>query len=163
MSQNLDGGPPIEPTELDPHGIGTVTDFPELDAADVEAPDLNDDLELLASLNADAQRLDREAKAARAKLNAHRAHCYERMESEGVGSTRIDDVGLFVRNEPTWYATVQDREALHAWLQENRPTAIKHTEEEAILNRIVRACIDDGREFPPGLGAYPRKVVAVRK
>ena len=137
-------------------------DFPELDASDVQSPVLNDDLEKLAELNAEAQKLEKDAKAARAELNSWRAHCYERMEDEKVESVRVNGK-LFVRNDPTWFSTIQDEATLFAWLRENRPGILTTKAVEAELNKLVRACLEDGRPFPPGLGAYPRKVVAVRK
>jgi phage host-nuclease inhibitor protein Gam len=144
-----------------PRDANLEADFPELDDADVEN-DLNADLRKLATLNAEAQKLEKKAKDKRAELNAWRAKCYERMEDEEVESTRVGG-NLFVRNEPTWFSTIQDEASLFAWLRENRPGILQTKAVEKELNKLARACLEDGRPFPPGLGAYPRKIVAVRK
>ena len=84
------------------------------------------------------------------------------MEDEEVESVRFKG-NLFVRNDPTWFSTIQDEASLFAWLRENRPGILKTKAIEAELNKLVRACLEDGRPFPPGLGAHPRKIVQVRK
>jgi hypothetical protein len=143
-------------------GIPASEDFPELDGDDVQAPSLNEDLAKLAKLNKAAQAAEKKAKAARSELNKWRDHCYERMEDEEVESVRYNGQ-LYVRNEPTWYSTIQDEASLFAWLRENRPGILTTKAVEAELNKLVRASLEDGRPFPPGLGAYPRKIVSVRK
>lgn len=137
-------------------------DFPELDHTDVAAPTLNDDLAKLAELSKAYSKLYADTAAAKTDLDTWRAHCYERMEDEDVESIRTGG-HLFTRNEPTWYATVQDRTALHAWLKVHRPAALQTREVDKLLNRLVRDAQEDGRPLPPGLGGYPRKIVAVKK
>lgn len=97
-----------------------------------------------------------------ADLKRERQALYDRMEDEGVDSQRIDGV-LVVRPDPTWYHTMQDRDQFHAWARENNPSLLKTREEGELLNALVRECIEDGRPLPPGLGAYPRPTIQVRK
>lgn len=137
-------------------------ELPDLDPADVEAATLNDDLKRLAVLKRERDDLKAQFEAADTAYHEHRDRCYERMEDEETESTRLAGQ-LFVRNKPTWFATVQDRRVFQAWAKQNAPSVLKQTEAEKELNKLVRACIDDGRPFPPGLSAYPRKVVAVRQ
>lgn len=138
-------------------------DFPELDANDVEGATLNDDLDKLAELLHEHNTAAKAAEEAASAYRLHRDHCYDRMEAEKVESIRRNG-RLFVRNDPTWYSTIQDEAQLRAWLKDNAPQAIgKAKLEEKALNRIVRACKEDGRPFPPGLGSTPRRIVAVRK
>lgn len=137
-------------------------ELPDLDASDVEPTTLQEDLDRLAVLKQERDALKERFAEADKAYHEHRDHCYERMEHEDTPSMRRGG-HLFVRNDPTWYATVQDRRVFQAWAKANAPSVLKTAEADAELNKLVRACIDDGRPFPPGLSAYPRKVVAVRR
>jgi len=95
------------------------------------------------------------------RRSAAKEALWERMKDEGVPSIKLDGIGRVTRNEPTWFASVQDRGALQRWAQENRPGLLRVVEEEGLLNKLVREYIDDERELPPGLAAYPRYSVSV--
>lgn len=136
--------------------------LPDLGPADVERATLNDDLMALAKQKRHRDAAKTLFDTANAEYRAMRDAAYQRMEDEKVESVRVDGQ-LFVRNKPTWYATIQDRATFQAWAKQNAPALLVTKEAEAELNKTVRACIDDGRPFPPGLSAYPDKIVAVRK
>ena len=102
--------------------------------------------------------LDEALKRAKARLND-----IMRDPESGMDTIKIKGVGKFVAPEPTWYAQVQDRGALHKWAKDNRPGLLRTREEDALLNQLVRERINSGQALPPGLGAYPRKTVSIYK
>jgi hypothetical protein len=89
----------------------------------------------------------------------------EMMEDVGIGSFRSKK-GSFALEAPeeTWYATFQDFAAFERWAMENNPSLLRvdhHVSAE--LNKFVREQLDNGEPLPPGLGAYPKAVVKVKK
>lgn len=86
---------------------------------------------------------------------------FDRMDGEETDSQKTRG-SLFVRSQ-TIYAKVQDRQAFVDWAKTNDPDLIQDKERGQELNALVRACLDDQSELPPGIGFYTRDTVAVRK
>lgn len=122
---------------------------------------LDEDQESYIRLKRKNTRVQRYAKDLAARKASAELALWERMEAERVKEHRMDGVGKVTRNDPKWYATMQDRRAFQAWASANRPALVKTVEEEALLNALVREYMRDKRPLPPGLGAYPRKNLSV--
>lgn len=87
----------------------------------------------------------------------------EIMEEVGIKTMRTE-LGGYEAPEPTWYATVQDWNAFADWARENQPGLLRYDHGvSAEMNALVRERIDDKQPPPPGLGAYPKKVVRCTK
>jgi hypothetical protein len=139
-----------------------IDDF-EVDDADVDGPTLDDNYRELAKLREEDLRLKREYEDAHSAYLRKRAQVYDRMEDEGVASTKLPGVGHFIRNEPSWKPTIQDKRALLAWAADNSPALLNTELAKGLLNQLVSERMRDGTKLPPGLGAYPDKVVSIRK
>lgn len=88
-------------------------------------------------------------------------HLFERMESDGVGSLRLEGIGNFVRAE-TVYGQVQDRAEFIKWAGENAPELLETKERKKLVNELVRERLDSGELLPDGLGFYTMRYVSVR-
>jgi hypothetical protein len=89
----------------------------------------------------------------------------ERMESERIKSMRLEGGPLVEREEPTWYPSYQDKAAFRAWALENDPALVKQDPEfdQKLVNKLVRERIDNNQPLPPGLGAFPKPRISLRK
>jgi hypothetical protein len=117
----------------------------------------------LARLKHKDARIQRYAEQHHDRMLALQAEVWEAMRALGEPSITIEGVAKVTAKDATWYAAVQDRGALHAWAKANRPSLLRQEENKALLNALVRERIRDGQPLPPGLGAYPRKSVNVRR
>jgi hypothetical protein len=52
-----------------------------------------------------------------------------------------------------------------AWALENDPALVKQDPEfdQKLVNKLVRERIDNGQPLPPGLGAFPKPRISLRK
>lgn len=78
-----------------------------------------------------------------------------KIESQSVDGTRFTPTS-------TIYSSVQDRQAFVAWAKETDDSLIEDKERKEVLNQIVRQCLDDGDELPPGIGFYTREYISQR-
>lgn len=85
---------------------------------------------------------------------------YARMEHEDVSGIKVG-ASNFVR-AATSFGTVQDRSEFIKWAEEERPELLETKERKALVNEIVRECLDNGDTLPPGLGFYTREYVSQR-
>lgn len=123
-------------------------------------PTLAEDADKLAALKADYDEKNSVAKAAELAFKEFQATTFERMRDEGVESLRVNGVTFSpVAKE---YATMQDKEAFIAWARENDEDLIKEAPRDAELNALVRRCLDDKEELPPGVGYYTREYISQR-
>jgi tRNA U55 pseudouridine synthase TruB len=123
---------------------------------------LAEDLAELKRLKDRATQLNREAKDAAKERDLWELHCLERMEAEEQDSTRSRGY-LYSCVRDKHYAKVQDREEFVEWAQDNAPHLIRLVENKEQLNSLVKQLLDDGAEFPPGLGWYDDNYISVRK
>lgn len=95
----------------------------------------------------------------RAKQDYAEAHAalYRRMDEEEMDGFKSNGVRFSMDSKP--YAVIQDRQAFVKWATENHPELVSLKEEKALLNALVRECLDDNRDLPPGLGHYDREIV----
>jgi hypothetical protein len=121
---------------------------------------LREDLEELDRLKKQATRLNREAKDAAKERDIWQRHCMDRMEGEGFDSLKAGGRSFVCVREKV-YATVNDRAAFVAWAQKNSPDHIKIVEKDGELNSLVRSCLDDGEELPPGVSYYSKDYISV--
>lgn len=121
---------------------------------------LPDDARKLASLRSRYERASADAKVYKEEMERAETALFERMEHEDVGSIKVGSSN-FVR-ATTIYGQVQDRGAFVAWAEENAPELIESKERKALVNEIVRQCIEDKVPLPDGLGFYPKQYVSQR-
>lgn len=121
---------------------------------------LAEDSRHLASLRKRYERAAADAKVYKEEMDKAEAALFERMEHEDVGSIKVGSSN-FVRAATT-YGQVQDRSAFVAWAEEERPELVELKERKALLNEIVRECLEDGVPLPPGLGFYVKQYVSQR-
>lgn len=114
----------------------------------------------LRDLKREAERLDTEATKAKAIAKEAEVALFERMDSEGVGSIKVDKTN-FVRTE-TVYGQVQDRSEFVAWAEDNMSELLETKERKALVNEVIRERLDGGQELPPGLGFYVRQYISQR-
>lgn len=124
-------------------------------------PTIGQDLVKLKKLKDEAAELNARATTAKARKDEWERHCYSRMDAEEVKSTSTRG-SLYVATATTM-ANVQDRDAFLAWAKENAPELVIEKELGKELNALVRACLDDGKPLPEGVGFFIREGVSVRK
>jgi hypothetical protein len=117
----------------------------------------------LARIKRKDTRVQRYAEDHHDRMLQLQAEVWEAMRELDEPRITITGVGALTAKDPTWYAAVQDFKAFEKWAQENRPSLLKRGENKSLLNQLVRERIRDGQPMPPGIGAYPRKSVNVRR
>jgi hypothetical protein len=61
------------------------------------------------------------------------------------------------------WSTARSRTAgVREWALENDPELVEYKERGEQINALVRRLLDDGAEFPPGLGFYEREYISMR-
>lgn len=121
---------------------------------------LPEDARKLASLRSRYERAKGDADVYKEEMDKAERALFERMEHEDVGSIKVGRSN-FVRAATT-YGQVQDRGAFIAWAEENAPELVESKERKALVNEIVRQCIEDGVSLPDGLGFYVKQYVSQR-
>lgn len=121
---------------------------------------LSEDARKLGSIRKRYERAAADAKVYKEEMDKAEMALFERMEHEDVGSIKVG-TSNFVRAATT-YGQVQDRSAFVAWAEENAPELIESKERKALVNEIVRECLEDGRPLPEGLGFYVKQYVSQR-
>lgn len=116
--------------------------------------------EALRELKQDAAAADAVAKDAKALYKQAEVAFIERMQSEGVESIKHD--GTLYVPAATTYGQIQDRAEFVAWAEAERPELLETKERKALVNEIVRECLDNGTEMPPGVGFYVSEYVSLR-
>lgn len=123
----------------------------------------NEDAAAYARMKRKNTRVQSYAKEHATRTKAAMEALIERGEEEKIGGVKLKGLANVVIKEPTWYATMQDRRVFQIWAAANRKGLLRVTEEEKLLNELVREYRRDHKALPPGLGAYPRKSVSVTK
>lgn len=124
-------------------------------------PTVGQELLTLSKYRDEEAQLKKRYEASKAKREAHERKCMGRMETEEVESYKTR--GKLFSNTGITYAQVQDRDAFLTWAHENEPELVKESESKGDLNALVRACLDDGKAFPPGVGSYEKNYISIRK
>lgn len=65
--------------------------------------------------------------------------------------------------ETTWYPAFQDTRVFVDWAAEHDPELIQPKLRKQLVNQRVQQMMDDGKELPPGLGAWPKEWVSRRQ
>jgi hypothetical protein len=129
-----DSGEPHEPD---------ITGDP--DVIDVMDTDINAVLAKYAELRLRNAAAQKEAKRLGAIMRKAKAELHDHMVDDlGWSEIKVKGVGKFVAQEPTWYATVQDRRVFQRWARENRPGLLRTREETKLLNALIRECVRMG-------------------
>lgn len=115
------------------------------------------DLRVLKAEAADAKKTHDDAKKAVAEAEQH---LMERMELEKVSSIGTGGT-MFIRAE-TIYGHVNDRSEFIKWAQDNDPGLLQVKERDALISGLVRRCLDDGDDFPPGVGMHVKPYISQR-
>lgn len=114
----------------------------------------------LAALKAHAQRMKHEYDSAKAEMEAFQHELFQDCRAADLFSAKTS-AGQFSLKS-TIYSTVNDRDALVKWAHERDMSELVHeVENKGRLNEIVRACIDNGEELPPGVGFYAKEYISV--
>lgn len=121
---------------------------------------LSEDARKLGSLRKRYDRATADAKIYKEEMDRAEMALFERMEHEDVGSIKVG-TSNFVRAATT-YGQVQDRSAFVTWAEENAPELVELKERKALINEIVRQCLEDGVPLPDGLGFYLKQYVSQR-
>lgn len=116
--------------------------------------------EQLRALKREAAEADSIAKDLKAQYKEAEIELHERMSQEGIQSIKHD--GTLYVPAGTTYGQVQDRAEFVAWAEAERPELLETKERKALVNEIVRECLDNGTELPPGLGFYVQEYVSLR-
>lgn len=87
----------------------------------------------------------------------------ERLESDGVDSIRVPDVGtvyIQIKNRPN----VTDQDGLHMYLRENGHGAmIKETIHPMTLIGFVNERLKNNEELPPSINNFQQKLAVIRR
>lgn len=120
-------------------------------------------LDKLAELKEATALAAKAEKEARAEMKRYEANLFMDMAEAGLTNFGTDQ-GRFDRKSTT-YGTIKDRAAFLSWCEENGVTDdfTKQVEEDGRLNELVRSCIDNGEELPPGVDFYTRDYISLTK
>lgn len=121
---------------------------------------LTNDLRRLRTLKARRDKAKEKYEADDKEFKDFQRRVFDRMNAEEVESQKVAGT-LFVPIETT-YAQVQDRQAFIDWAKENEDELIEPKERKELLNALVRQCLDDGEELPPGVTFYNREYISQR-
>lgn len=127
---------------------------------------LAEDLRVLALKKRAAESAEDIAKKVKADAKAFEQQCYDRIEQElgtdetGGASIR-NTFGTFVAGE-TVMGYIQDEDAFVEWARAQDETYFEDKPRKALINQLVRECLDNNEPLPPGLGAYGQRRVSVR-
>lgn len=121
---------------------------------------LTQDLKKLQTLKAKAAASKKKWEKEKEAADKWEAHCYDRMEQQDTESQKVAGVN-FVRYQQT-FGSIQDRSEFVKWAEENEPELIESRERKELINQKVRELLDNGQEFPPGLGFRVNDKVGVR-
>jgi hypothetical protein len=84
----------------------------------------------------------------------------ERMEDAGVDGIKKDGINFVPVT--TIYGQIQDRAEFIRWAEDENPELLERKERSELINELARQCLDDGEEFPPGLGFRTRPYISQR-
>jgi hypothetical protein len=125
---------------------------------------LEQEIRALRDLRDEKDRTKRAADKARMAYDIAHLALWERMDSTGVGSVKIDGT-LYSQNKPKVYGTVADKEEFRRWAVDegNAPELFEFDPRDALVNEFVRLRIDNGEPLPPGVNFYTKQTVSQRK
>jgi hypothetical protein len=105
---------------------------------------------------------DLKEKADEAKLDfkTAQAELLEYMDANDIEGVKTDGVN-FVPTK-TYYGQITDRKAFIAWAEENDDELLEPKERKSVLNERARQLLDDGEEFPPGMGFRVEEYISQR-
>jgi len=90
------------------------------------------------------------ADIAKMEFKQAQAELLEYMDANEIEGVKTDGIN-FVPTK-TIYGQITDRKAFIRWAEENDDELIEPKERKSVLNERARQLIDDGEEFPPGMG-----------
>lgn len=121
---------------------------------------LSEDLLALRELKGRRDVAVKAGKELDAEFKREQYRLIERMNAEGADGHKADGISFTpVKLE---YGTVQDRQQFVAWALDNDEELVEYKERGEQINALVRRLLDDGAEFPPGLGFYEREYISMR-
>jgi hypothetical protein len=117
---------------------------------------LSDKLKRLAEIKKSERRTKIEYDALVSTRAQLEQECYDQMETEDgrAPSRKLDGIGY--RPQRTIYANITDEDEFKEWALENDKALITEGPAEALLNQLVRTCLDNNRPLPPGVNYYAR-------
>jgi hypothetical protein len=122
--------------------------------------DLNTELKELRRLKLAYKEADDAKKDAEKAMKLQEAKCYDIMLDEDQSMAKVSGISYVRVSTP--YGSVQDESEFVAWANENEPDLLVAKPRKDLLNQTVKACLDDGRPLPPGLGVYSKDYISIR-
>ena len=106
------------------------------------------------------EELKDQADIAKMEFKQAQAELLEYMDANDIEGVKTDGIN-FVPTK-TYYGQITDRQAFIEWAQENDDELLEPKERKAVLNERARQLLDDGEEFPPGMGFRVEEYVSQR-
>lgn len=105
--------------------------------------------------------LAEQADNAKADHDRYQAAIFEEMRDDRLDGVKHD--GVHYIPKATVYASVQDLDAFAAWCKANDliEEFIVDSAAKGRVNELVRRCLDNAEELPPGIGWYEKQYVAI--
>jgi hypothetical protein len=100
------------------------------------------------------------ADAAKLEFKQAQAELLEYMDANDVEGVKTDGINFIPTK--TYYGQITDRTEFIAWAEENDDELIEPKERKSVLNERARQLIDDGEEFPPGMGFRVEEYISQR-
>lgn len=100
------------------------------------------------------------ADVAKMEFKQAQAELLEYMDANNIEGVKTDGINFIPTK--TIYGQISDRNAFIAWAEENDDELIEPKERKSVLNERARQLVDDGEEFPPGMGFRVEEYVSQR-
>ena len=106
------------------------------------------------------EELKEAADIAKMEFKTSQAELLEYMDANDIEGVKADGVN-FVPTK-TIYGKITDKKELIAWAKENDDELVIDEVRKSSLNERARQLIDDGEEFPPGMGFRVEEYISQR-
>lgn len=100
------------------------------------------------------------ADIAKMEFKQAQAELLEYMDANDIEGVKTDGINFIPTK--TIYGQISDRKAFIEWAAENDDELIEPKERKSVLNERARQLIDDGEEFPPGMGFRVEEYISQR-
>lgn len=100
------------------------------------------------------------ADIAKMEFKQAQAELLEYMDANDIEGVKTDGINFIPTK--TVYGQITDRKTFIEWAEENDDELIEPKERKSVLNERARQLIDDGEEFPPGMGFRVEEYVSQR-
>lgn len=125
---------------------------------------LTERLEHLDKLKQTYRALQQEAAAAKEDHDWFEHCTIEAMEGQRIPALTVEGVGKFAAKS-TDYGKILNLEEFATWAREQGlgDEFLQDAPQKNRLNELVRKCLADGEEFPPGVHFYTKNYISITK